>query len=69
MKVSSRLRHWIALVIALATTVVSIIGFTDFSGNPPPRWREIFMLLGPALTLGVLGLNMALDKRDGQSSE
>jgi hypothetical protein len=69
MKVSTKLRHWIALVAALATTVVSIIAFADFSGNPAPRWREIFMLVGPGLTLGMLTLNMALDKRDGKSSE
>ena len=69
MSLSTKPRHWIALVIAAATMVVGILAFIDFSGEPPPRWRDIFMLVGPGLTVAAIVLNIALDRRDSGRRE
>ena len=63
MKLSTKPRHWIALAIAVGTMAIGIVSFADFSGEPPPRWREVLMMVGPILTVVAIALNIALDKR------
>ena len=64
MKISRRPRHWIAILLALATTVVAGIAFADFSGKPAPPWRnKVAINVGLALTaLAGVG-NYVLDRR------
>ena len=69
MSISRKPRHWIALVMALATTIVAIISFADFSGEPAPRWRVISLMVGPTLTVLAIIYNLVLDGRgSGRSS-
>lgn len=51
MNLSKRPLVWIRLALALATTVVALISFADFSGKPPPQWRQTALFTGLALCL------------------
>lgn len=51
MKLSKRPLNWILLTLALATTIVGLISFADFSGKPAPQWRQIALFSGIALCL------------------
>ena len=62
--ISRKARHWVAIVLAVAWTVVAVMAFADFSVKPAPRWREVSLKLLPAVALAVIGLNRWLDGRD-----
>jgi hypothetical protein len=62
--ISRKARHGVAIVLAVAWTVVAGMAFADFSGKPAPRWREVSLRLLPAVVLAVIGLNRWLDGRD-----
>lgn len=62
--ISRKSRHWVAIVLAVAWTVVAGMAFADFSGKPAPRWREVSLKVGPAVVLAVIGLNRWLDGRE-----
>ena len=62
--ISRKARHGVAIVLAVAWTVVAVMAFADFSGRPAPRWREMSLKLLPAVALAVMGLNRWLDGRD-----
>jgi len=64
MKTSRKLRHWILIPIAVATLVVAIIQVADFSGEPPPRWRGIFVMVGLTITIAGHAINLSLDRRE-----
>lgn len=49
MNLSKRPIDWILIALALATTIVALISFADFSGKPPPPWRQPAMFTGLAL--------------------
>jgi hypothetical protein len=62
--ISRKSRHWVAIVLAVAWTVVAVMAFADFSGKPAPRWRDVSLKVGPAVVLAVIGLNRWLDGRE-----
>lgn len=69
MKISRKPRHWFALAFALATTVVAGMALADFSGDPAPRWREVFLHVGPPLMILTIICNRVLDRRgSGEAS-
>lgn len=62
--ISRKSRHGVAIVLAMAWTVVAVMAFADFSGKPAPRWRELSLKVAPAVVLAVIGLNRWLDGRE-----
>jgi len=54
MPISRSPRHWISLALAVVWCVLAITQFLDFSGEPPPRWREIALTILAPLCLGLL---------------
>jgi hypothetical protein len=62
--ISRKARHGVAIVLAVAWTVVAGMAFADFSGKPAPRWREVSLRVCPAVVLAILALNRWLDGRD-----
>lgn len=58
MNLSKRPLNWILIALALATFVVALISFADFSGKPPPQWRQPAMFTGLALCLLVTWLSI-----------
>ena len=62
--ISRKSRHWVAIVLGVAWTVVAVMAFADFSGKPAPQWREVRLKLLPAVALAVIGLNRWLDGRE-----
>jgi len=62
MTLSRRLRHGVALVLAVAWTVLAVVRFLDFSGEPAPRWQELASGVLAPLTLCIVILNLRLDR-------
>lgn len=58
MNPSKRPLNWILLALALATTIVALISFADFSGKPAPQWRQPAIFTGLALCLLVSWLSI-----------
>lgn len=58
MNLSKRFLDQVLVVLALATTIVTVLSLADSSGNPAPMWREISMIAGPVLCLLVSLLNL-----------
>ena len=58
MNLSKRPIDWILIALALATTLVALISFADFSGKPAPQWRQIALFTGLALSLLVNGFSV-----------
>jgi hypothetical protein len=69
MKISSRARHWFAVVLAVAWTVVAVMQFADFSGEPAPMWREKANLILPPLALAMIALNFVLDRKEREGAD
>ena len=63
MPISKKPRHWIALAIAVAALIFSVIQFADFSGEPPPAWRKFATLLSTGLLIPAIVYNLI---KDGQ---
>ena len=66
MKLSKKPRHWIALAIALATLILAVVRFLDFSGDPEPKWREVSTMIGTGVMMGFIVANFILDRQEDE---
>ncbi len=67
MKLSNKPRHWIVLILALFSTIVAVISFANFSGQPDPKWIKVLSLVMPTLVVLAVVYNISLDKKDPKS--
>ena len=63
MKLSNKPRHWVALVIAIVSLILSLMILFDFSGDPIPKWLKIGSGLRTTLTVVFITMNLALDRK------